>query len=520
MLVLGPRELTAAALRRLTRYLEAHPLTVVVAVGADPAGARPRSALRAAGVTLVVKGEPTVGKLTTALRKASARRRRPASPPPPSGSSRPPRPRTDGRRTLEDRRARARETRCDDEPGTTTSRACVEVERELAPTRPDSGEDDDDLDRPARSRGVAIDAPLRRRGHADPAAAGSEAVVLTVASATGGCGKTFFATNLAALVARGGHRALLVDLDLQFGEVAAALRVSHPYSVYDGLYDPQGRPLPDERPRRPPRRSWCTTTRSASTCSPPRATRRWRTTSARATPPTSSTPSSSRYDVVIVDTPPSLNEVVLTALDRSDVVAVLATLDVPALKNLTVFLDTLRRLKIDDGLLRLVLNKVEPDVGIDVKQAQNVFGDRFVGQIPQSRAVSRSHQRRQRRRLHRAAHRGQPHGHRRGRRHAAPGAGRAGRHEHAEQDRTVGTDELASSAEGPRRARMLEVPDEAVGPLGQGERARCRGDRGGRHPRPARPAARPPGGRRADRAPQDHEVGRVGARSRTSTRCA
>ena len=99
---------------------------------------------------------------------------------------------------------------------------------------------------------------------------------------------------------------------------------------------------------------------------------------------------SDRYDVVLVDTPPSLNEVVLTALDRSDVVAVMATLDVPSLKNLTVFLDTLRRLRIDDSLLRLVMNKVEPDVGIDMNQAQQAFDDRFVAGIPQSRAVSRS----------------------------------------------------------------------------------------------------------------------------------
>src|SRR5262249_51796123 len=97
-----------------------------------------------------------------------------------------------------------------------------------------------------------------------------------------------------------------------------------------------------------------------------------------------------RYEVVIVDTPPSLNEVVLTALDRSDLVPVLATLDVPSLRNLTAFLSTLRRLRIDDGAVKLILNNVEDDVGISVRQAQESFDGRFVGVIPSARSVSRS----------------------------------------------------------------------------------------------------------------------------------
>ncbi|MPZ69534.1 MAG: AAA family ATPase [Actinobacteria bacterium] len=97
-----------------------------------------------------------------------------------------------------------------------------------------------------------------------------------------------------------------------------------------------------------------------------------------------------RYDVVVIDTPPALNEVVLTALDRSDLVVVMATLDVPSLKNLRVFLDTVTRLKIDDSRLRLVLNKIDSDVGLDVKQAQETFSDRFVGLISQSRAIMRA----------------------------------------------------------------------------------------------------------------------------------
>ncbi|HUR01804.1 MAG TPA: hypothetical protein VM347_04640, partial [Nonomuraea sp.] len=44
--------------------------------------------------------------------------------------------------------------------------------------------------------------------------------VFTVSSATGGCGKTFYATNLAYYLHQyTGKRTCIVDLDLQFGEV-------------------------------------------------------------------------------------------------------------------------------------------------------------------------------------------------------------------------------------------------------------------------------------------------------------
>ncbi|HSH22878.1 MAG TPA: AAA family ATPase, partial [Acidimicrobiales bacterium] len=60
--------------------------------------------------------------------------------------------------------------------------------------------------------------------------------VFTVASATGGCGKTFMATNLAYFLARhSGKRVCVVDLDLQFGEVSTALRLKPRYTIYDAL---------------------------------------------------------------------------------------------------------------------------------------------------------------------------------------------------------------------------------------------------------------------------------------------
>ena len=51
-----------------------------------------------------------------------------------------------------------------------------------------------------------------------------------------------------------------------------------------------------------------------------------------------------QYDFVVVDTPPAFDDQVLAAFDRSDVIALLATLDIPAVKNLKLTLETMELL--------------------------------------------------------------------------------------------------------------------------------------------------------------------------------
>ncbi|HVT21308.1 MAG TPA: AAA family ATPase [Mycobacteriales bacterium] len=224
---------------------------------------------------------------------------------------------------------------------------------------------------------------------AEATAEARDARIVTIASATGGCGKTFFATSAATVLARMGHQVLLVDLDLQFGEVAAALQIHHPYSIYDGLYRANGQPLgPDEFEEHLPELV-CHHELGFDVLAAPRDPVLADYVGARDAGVVLDCVAA-HYDVVIVDTPPSLNDVVIAALDRSDSVEVLATPDVPSLRNLTAFTDVLRRLGLEDERLRLVLNKVEADVGVTVAQANEAFGGRFRTVLPADRAVSRA----------------------------------------------------------------------------------------------------------------------------------
>jgi Flp pilus assembly CpaE family ATPase len=334
VLVIGPRECTRAGLRRVWRWTQVHPTAVVAAVGV-PVDGPSADALRAAGVRVISRGTPTPAKVRTAIR------------------------------TVDERLAQLRAD-------------TVEFLRDEEP---------EELPLPAPVT-AAVDDAVETSADDEPTVP-SSAMVITVASATGGCGKTFYATNLAAMVAQTGKRTLLIDLDLQFGEVAPALRLRHPYTIYDGLYDGTGQPLSAAAMDEHLSELVAHSDLGFDVLIAPRDPAHADHVGARDAARTLDV-AGRHYDVIIVDTPPSLNEVVLTALDRSDSVAVLATLDVPSLKNLTVFLDTLKRLRLDDSHVRLLLNKVESDIGITVAQAQDTFGDRFVAAIPTSRAVSRS----------------------------------------------------------------------------------------------------------------------------------
>ncbi len=211
--------------------------------------------------------------------------------------------------------------------------------------------------------------------------------VITIASASGGCGKTFLATNLAwFLHRRGGRRVCIVDLDLQFGEVSSALRLRPKATIVDLLQagaDAGGdltALLPDH----------CEVHESGvAVLAAPRDP-----TEAQLIHPADVgrviDAARRHFDDVIVDTPPALADTVVTAFARSDELMVMATLDVPSVRNMHVFLRTLEALDVDGEGIRLLLNKAEPDAGIETDQILELFPQGFDATLPYAREVHRS----------------------------------------------------------------------------------------------------------------------------------
>jgi len=215
----------------------------------------------------------------------------------------------------------------------------------------------------------------------------TQARVFTVSSATGGCGKTFMATNMALFLARHtGRRVVLVDLDLQFGEVSTALRLRPNYTIYDALHRDDdgdfnfGDHLDEflvtheggfsvlAAPKDPA---------EADRIGPADVTRILDVLR-------------SHCDYLVVDTPAALTEIVLAAFDVSEHLFSLATVDLPSVRNLGVFLQTLDKLRIPSDNISLILNKAERDVGLDIGQITRLFPQGFKAVLPYAREVSRS----------------------------------------------------------------------------------------------------------------------------------
>ena len=213
------------------------------------------------------------------------------------------------------------------------------------------------------------------------------AKVFTISSATGGCGKTFYATNLAYFLARyTGKRVCICDLDLQFGEVVTALRLRPKYTIFDALQ----REDTDEDDLRTHIEEYTVVHETGvHVLAAPREP----SEADRITPPDVTRIIEAvrkQFDFVIVDTPPQLNESVLAAFDQSDGLYVMATLDLPSVRNMSVFLSTLDKLKISSDNVKLILNKAESDVGIDIDQVTKLFPQGFESVLPYAKEVSRS----------------------------------------------------------------------------------------------------------------------------------
>lgn len=199
--------------------------------------------------------------------------------------------------------------------------------------------------------------------------------VVTVFSPKGGVGKTTSSVNLAlALTDRGARKVCLVDLDLAFGDVAITMQLFPTHSIeqavgsedsvdlamLEGLLTRHEDSLtvlaapahPDVRERITPLLI-------------SRILRALR----------------DGFDYVVVDTSPSFDDATLTALDETDECVIIATLDVPTLKNVKVALETMDMLSIARGHRHLLLNRADDEVGISVEKVESILGMPVTSQV-------------------------------------------------------------------------------------------------------------------------------------------
>ncbi len=228
----------------------------------------------------------------------------------------------------------------------------------------------------------AIMKAVARRQGGSTSASGMGRLVC-VLGPKGGAGKTLTSSNLGVSLAERGFRTVLVDLDLQFGDVGLTLGLSPAKTIFDlvsaggtldaaklddflTIHDSGLRIL--LAPTRPDQAGVVTVPLLREIYSTLRAA----------------------YDYVIVDTAPGFTPEVITSIDAATDLVMIGMLDALSLKNTKLGLETLQVMGYQPERTLLVLNRAQTKVGITPDDVSVVLGRVPDIYIPSDREVPRA----------------------------------------------------------------------------------------------------------------------------------
>jgi len=226
----------------------------------------------------------------------------------------------------------------------------------------------------SRQTWEAIRGPAQRSG-------GRNGKVITVFSPKGGVGKTTVTVNLAvALSGSGAARVCIVDLDLGFGDVAITLQLIPEHTIAEAV-DAEEHLDYSLLETLLTRHENCsilaapTHPEGKSRVSPQLIRRVLRILR-------------EHFDYVVVDTSPSFDDQVLHAFDETDECILVATLDVPTVKNVKVAIETLDALNLVEGHRHLLLNRADDEVGLSPNNVESLLKMPVKTALPSAFAVA------------------------------------------------------------------------------------------------------------------------------------
>jgi pilus assembly protein CpaE len=207
--------------------------------------------------------------------------------------------------------------------------------------------------------------------------------VICVLGPKGGIGKTITSCNLAIALAMRNKRVALVDLDLQFGDVALSLGLTPDTTVFDLAVS--GGELDAEKldaflmrhpsglrvlaaPARPDQAQSVTAEFLSDVYEVLRGT----------------------YEYVVVDTPPAFTPEVIATIDVSSSVCMVGMLDALSLKNTRLGLETLELMGYESDRVWIVLNRANTSVGINRTDVVSILGRAPDVLVPSHRDIARS----------------------------------------------------------------------------------------------------------------------------------
>ena len=209
--------------------------------------------------------------------------------------------------------------------------------------------------------------------------------VVTIMSPKGGAGKTVTASNVAVSLADWSEpeRVVIMDADLQFGDVCIALQVDPKHTIVDAARDIEK--LDEELLGSLLSRHPSGLRVLAAPLEPALADE-------VSTPVVVRTLGMLRrmFDYIVIDTAPFLDEPVLSIFERSDVVLLVVDMDLPSVKNAKLALDTLRLIKFPFEKIKLVLNRHNSKARLDVGEMERSLGLSVQASVVSDKLVPRS----------------------------------------------------------------------------------------------------------------------------------
>ena len=196
--------------------------------------------------------------------------------------------------------------------------------------------------------------------------------MVAVFSSKGGCGTSFIATNLAGCISK---RAVLVDLNLQAGDLPLFLGVDPKYSIAD---------MVEKRNKLDAELINTLVTPYSSHLSLLAAPKS--ADSADEIEPQHVFEVLQRlrecYDYVVLDPQHTFDSITLAALDQSDEIVLVLTLDIPAIRSTQRALEIFDRLGYPRKKIRIVVNRWSKQIDLDLRQVEKFLGEPVVAFVP------------------------------------------------------------------------------------------------------------------------------------------
>jgi pilus assembly protein CpaE len=191
--------------------------------------------------------------------------------------------------------------------------------------------------------------------------------VIVVASPKGGVGKTTTAVNLAALLAESAPgEVVVIDLDLQFGDVATVLNLSPSYTISDAFASGADDSMRLRTLLVPHEANFHVL------CGSENPAENGRVTGDQMRKLVHHYSAAFRY--VIIDTPAGLHEETLASLEEATDIVLVAALDVATLRDMRREVDLLAELSLLPPRHHVVLNRADRRSGLTERDVERIVG--------------------------------------------------------------------------------------------------------------------------------------------------